>query len=44
MDLEEWSSTSITAAVDGSLEMEVPIVSGEDNKFYRFAYGVLPEM
>lgn len=42
-DLHEWSSTQITAGADGSLEMEVPIVPGEDEMYYRFAYGVVLE-
>jgi cytochrome c peroxidase len=39
-DLDQWSSTSITASAAGELEMDVPLVDGEDQMFYRFAYGV----
>ena len=39
-DLDKWSSTLISAATDGSLEMTVPMESVSGKKFYRFAYGV----
>ena len=39
-DLDQWSSTSFTASAAGELEIDVPLVEGEDQMFYRFAYGV----
>jgi cytochrome c peroxidase len=39
-DLDKWTSTPINASANGALEMTVPITEGEDEKFYRFAYGV----
>jgi cytochrome c peroxidase len=39
-DLDKWTTTAINASAEGLLEMTVPITEGEDEKFYRFAYGV----
>lgn len=39
-DLDQWTSTAINASAEGLLEMTVPIHTGEDEKFYRFAYGI----
>ncbi|MBG7606922.1 MAG: hypothetical protein IZT59_02675 [Verrucomicrobia bacterium] len=39
-DLDQWSSTVVVPGSDGLLEQTVPILSGEDTMFYRFAYGV----
>lgn len=39
-DLDQWSSTVVVPGSDGILEQTVPILSGEDTMFYRFAYGV----
>ena len=39
-DLVSWSSTPLTAGTDGSMEVEMPILTTEQKRFYRFAYGV----
>ena len=42
-DLVNWSSTPLTASADGSMEVEMPIDPTEQDRFYRFAYGVVVE-
>lgn len=39
-DLKKWTSTTINANAAGELEMTVPINEGDEEMFYRFAYGV----
>jgi hypothetical protein len=40
-DLVNWTSTTINASATGELEMTAPKTGGEEEKFYRFAYGVI---
>ena len=42
-DLDKWTSTAVTASAAGMLEMTTPLVEGENQMFYRFAYGVTVE-
>jgi hypothetical protein len=37
-DLTEWQDTPVTAAADGTVEVEVPVAEGGMQAYYRFAY------
>lgn len=37
-DLTEWEDTPVTAAADGTVEVEVPMAGGGTQAYYRFAY------
>lgn len=39
-DLDKWTSTAINASANGELQMTVTINEGDEEMFYRFAYGV----
>ena len=37
-DLENWSSTAVTATASGSLDLTIAAPESEDHCYYRYAY------